>query len=73
MNNVLQLPTELSHFQTSVLQDRIAAVPLLRILRLLHFPVKQNTQAALHVMGQMAVAALAQHSQGVRLIILLAD
>jgi hypothetical protein len=43
MNNALQLPTELSHFQASVSRDRIAAAHLLRMLRLLHFPVKQST------------------------------
>ena len=32
MNNVLQLPTELSHFQASVSRDRIAAAHLLQML-----------------------------------------
>jgi len=43
MNSVLQLPTELSHFQASVSRGRIAAAHLLQRLRLLHFPVKQST------------------------------
>lgn len=46
MNNVLQLRTELSHFQTSVSRDRIAAAHLSLMRRWLRFPVKQSTQAA---------------------------
>jgi hypothetical protein len=72
MNNVLQLPIELSHFQTSVSLDRIAAVHLPLMRRWLHFPVKQSTQAALHVTAPMAVVVLALRSQDVRPIILLA-
>jgi hypothetical protein len=73
MNNALQLPIELSHFQTSVSRARIVAVHLSLMRRWLHFPVKQSTQAALHVTAPMAVAVLALRSQDARLIILWAD
>jgi hypothetical protein len=71
MNNVLQLPTELSHFQTSVSRDRIAAAHLSLMRRWLRFPVKQSTQAALHVTDPMAAAVLALRLQDARPTILL--
>jgi hypothetical protein len=71
MNNVLQLRTELSHFQTSVSRDRIAAAHLSLMRRWLRFPVKQSTQAALHVTDPMAAAVLALRSQDARPTILL--
>jgi hypothetical protein len=71
MNNVLQLRTELSHFQASVSRDRIAAAHLSLMRRWLRFPVKQSTQAALHVTDPMAAAVLALRSQDARPTILL--
>jgi hypothetical protein len=71
MNNVLQLRTELSHFQTSVSRDRIAAAHLSLMRRWLRFPVKQSTQAALHVTDPMAAAVLALRLQDARPTILL--
>jgi hypothetical protein len=72
MNNELQLLTELSHFQTSVSRGRIAAAHLSLMRQWLHFPVKQSTQAALHVTAPMAAAVLALRSQDVKPTILLA-
>ena len=54
------------------LRDRIAAAHLSLMRRWLHFPVKQSTQAALHVTAPMAAAVLALRSQDVRPIISLA-
>jgi hypothetical protein len=71
IKNLLQFRTELIKFQTYVSRDRIAAAHLSLMRRWLRFPVKQSTQAALHVTDPMAAAVLALRSRDARPTILL--